>query len=144
MTAAERVARHEASHGALFECSGVPVAELVLETRGSSARGHAAAEDGHGPLPGVALLVPQPSRSDRRHASAAVARAVAPGRSEWEAQRHPHYEALHAEWTASAARFLDDHASAVTAVARELMKQRRLSGDEVRDILRQHGAPTSK
>ena len=144
MTAAERVAHHEASHGALFECSGVPVLELVLEERGTAARGHAAAEDGHGPIPGVAMLVPQPSRSDRRHASTAAARAVAPGRSEWEAQRHPHYEALQAEWTSSAARFLDDHASAVTALARALMRQRRLSGDEVRDILRAHGAPTSR
>ena len=144
MTAAERVAHHESSHGLLLECSGVPVLELVLEERGTAARGHAAVEGGYGPLPGVAMYVPQPSRSDRQHASAAAARAVAPGRSEWEAFQHPHFESVQLQWSAFAVRLLADHADAVRSVARELMKKRRLSGDAVREILRAHGAPTSK
>jgi len=137
------VAAHEARHGALMERGACPVSRLELAESDGTVHGRAIAEQGF-ELPPWAAFVGHESDSDLAAAYAGAAAATAPGHSVWRASRGPHFEPQLTTWRADSARFLAEHARAIEGITTALMKRRHLSGDEVRDILRRHGAPTSK
>lgn len=148
--AVRRVSRHEGAHAVLMETSATPVDFLSLEESGGRVHGRAVVEPGYKPPPWAAFArggrsdVASESDSDLAYAWAGAAATVAPGRSVWQAARGPHFDSQLVTWRHDAKRVLEQHQGAVDALGRRLVEHRHLDGDEVRDILRQHGVPVSK